>query len=969
MSAPKIILTLVENFERNVEAYRNGHYNETQTRIQFIDPFFKALGWDMDNTLGYAESYRDVIHEDAIKVGITSRAPDYSFRVGGQRKFFLEAKKPSVNIKDASEPAFQLRRYAWSAKLALSIVTNFDEFAIYDCREKPDKGDKASKSRLFYCTHQEYGDKWNEIAAIFSKDAVLKGSFDKYAVNTKGKRGTTEVDNAFLKEIESWRNLLAHNIALRNEKLSQPDLNFAVQQTIDRIVFLRICEDRGIEPYGRLQALKTGTNVYGRLRELFRAADDRYNSGLFHFTKEKNRLGAPDEFTPHLKIDDKPLKEIFKNLYYPDCPYEFSVIGSDILGSVYEQFLGKVIRLTAGNRAVVEDKPDVKKAGGVFYTPSFVVQYIVRHTVGKLLACKSSKQAAGISILDPACGSGSFLIGAYEYLLQWYLARYLEEGTEKSSKGKTARIRATAKGDWRLTTTERKRILLEHIYGVDIDTQAVEVTKLSLLLKMLEGESDQTLISQLKLFHERVLPDLERNIQCGNSLVGPDFYEGRLDLDEDIEHQINAFDWLNCFPSVFKAGGFDAVIGNPPWGSNIDDYLLYFHQRYPATTQQHTDSFKLFIEKSLSLLLPSGYCSLIVPSTILRQSRLKDARVLLTNQEIGELVDLGENIFKGVVAPACIFVVKRIKPKRTHLVSISNLQSMTNSQKAELLTGNENLHTSVMQLEFQNNKDLALVGAPKLQTAPVVALGELEDLTCKDAGINYQRVGSGMQNKGKSDLAERLLYEGTRQRIADQMYWKGSDINRYWMAQSTERFCRPNFRTHLRSDEVVRLNTSVFQTTPKILIRQTADRLIGALDDKGVWFGRSIIAIVIEPDSLYHAAYFLALLNSKYFKNLYQSLTQEAGRVFAQVKLAKIKQLPIRIINFSNKSEKTLHDSMVTLATKLSSLHSLREVARTPQQITQIERQIQVVDEQINQLVYKLYDLNSKEIASLNAEN
>jgi type I restriction-modification system DNA methylase subunit len=270
--------------------------------------------------------------------------------------------------------------------------------------------------------------------------------------------------------------------------LSQRELNFAVQQTIDRIIFLRICEDRGIEPYGKLMALQNGVNVYARLREMFHDADDRYNSGLFHFKREKGR-DAPDELTLNLEIDDKPLKEIFKNLYYPDCPYEFSVLGADILGSVYEQFLGKVIRLTSGNRAVVEDKPEVKKAGGVFYTPAYIVQYIVQHTVGKLLEGKSTKQAEGIRILDPACGSGSFLIGAYQHLLDWHLERY-QEDAEKFSKGKAARIRPGAQNTWRLTTAEKKRILLEHIYGVDIDAQAVEVTKLSLLLKMLEGESD-----------------------------------------------------------------------------------------------------------------------------------------------------------------------------------------------------------------------------------------------------------------------------------------------------------------------------------------------------------------------------------------------------------------------------------------------------------------------------------------------
>src|SRR5450756_689743 len=183
-------------------------------------------------------------------------------------------------------------------------------------------------------------------------------------------------DDAFLKEIESWRDLIARNIALRNPALTQRELNFAVQQTIDRIIFLRICEDRGIEEYGRLMALLNGDHVYGRLFELFQRADERYNSGLFHFRREKGRNEPADELTPALAVDDKPLKEIVKNLYYPDSAYEFSVLPADILGQVYEQFLGKVIRLTPGHRAVVEDKPEVKKAGGVYYTPTYIVDYL-----------------------------------------------------------------------------------------------------------------------------------------------------------------------------------------------------------------------------------------------------------------------------------------------------------------------------------------------------------------------------------------------------------------------------------------------------------------------------------------------------------------------------------------------------------------------------------------------------------------
>lgn len=355
---------LVERYERNRESYRSNHYNETQLRREFLDGFFEILGWDVENRLGYAEAYKDVVHEDTVKIGGMTKAPDYSFRVGGTRKFFVEAKKPAIHIKDDPEPAFQLRRYAWSAKLPLSVLTNFEEFAVYDCRIKPDRTDKAGIGRVIYVTYAEYEARWPEIAPVFSRDAVLKGSFDKYAETSKTKKGTAEVDKVFLKEIESWRELLARNLALRNSDLTQRQLNYLVQGTIDRIIFLRICEDRGIEDYGRLMALQNGTGAYDRLRQLFRQADERYNSGLFHFREEKGRPEPPDTLSLEVAIDDKVIREIIRNLYYPNSPYEFSVISADILGQVYEQFLGKVIHLTSGHRAVIEDKPEVKKAGG-----------------------------------------------------------------------------------------------------------------------------------------------------------------------------------------------------------------------------------------------------------------------------------------------------------------------------------------------------------------------------------------------------------------------------------------------------------------------------------------------------------------------------------------------------------------------------------------------------------------------------
>ncbi len=243
---PHPIKKLIETFDYNLATYKKGPYNETQVRREFIDPLFEELGWDITNKQGYAEAYKDVIHEDAIKIGGSTKAPDYCFRVGGVRKFFLEAKKPAINIKTDIDSAYQLRRYGWSAKLPLSILTNFEEFAVYDCRTKPAKTDKASHSRILYFQYTDYIEHWDEIKNIFSQTAILKGSFDKYSATKK--KGTTEVDTVFLQEIERWREILAKNIALRNPNLSQRELNFSIQQTIDRIIFYEFVKIGELKP-------------------------------------------------------------------------------------------------------------------------------------------------------------------------------------------------------------------------------------------------------------------------------------------------------------------------------------------------------------------------------------------------------------------------------------------------------------------------------------------------------------------------------------------------------------------------------------------------------------------------------------------------------------------------------------------------------------------------------------------------
>ena len=708
MGAPDTLKRLVDSFGRNIDAFKTGSMNETQLRREYLDPFFTSLGWDVENKQGYAETYKEVIHEYSLKTKDVREAPDYCFRIGGTRKFFVEAKKPSVNVKDDIHPAYQLRSYAWSAKLPLSILTDFEEFAVYDCRILPNKKDKASTARIMIVSFDEYITKWNEIEEIFARESILKGSFDKYVESNKKKKGTAEVDEVFLEQMEEWRKSLAKNIAIRNSKLSIRELNYAVQKIIDRIIFLRICEDRGIEDYGQLMTLQNGTNVYERLKQIYHRADEKYNSGLFHFEIEKERNEPPDGITLNLQIDDKTIKDIIKELYYPDSPYEFSVLPADILGQVYEQFLGKVIRLTTTHHAVVDDKPEVKKAGGVYYTPTYIVDYIVKNTLGKLLPVIPSnakesqpedglprrsaprndliKKVSQIKILDPACGSGSFLLGAYQHLLDWHLKYYTSsvETIKQYSQMKRQPIYRNDRGNYLLTTSEKKRILLNNIYGVDIDQQAVEVTKLSVMLKVLEDESTETLSNELKFFRERALPDLSNNIKCGNSLIGPDFYD-QMEmqfLDDEEKMRINVFDWRKEFKEIMDAGGFDVVIGNPPYGMRLiysEAEKEYFKANYNSSKGSYENYF-LFYEASLRVLNNNGKHGFIVPITWLTIPSAESLRnYVLHNYSIERIVWLPELVFKNAQVNTLVSIISKNKNEYVDIFIFSTTDINSNN--------------------------------------------------------------------------------------------------------------------------------------------------------------------------------------------------------------------------------------------------------------------------------------------------
>lgn len=1015
MSAPDEVKRLVENFDRHIDKYKDGTYNETQVRVDYLDPLFIALGWDVHNEKGYAEAYREVSHEFSLKVGTSTTAPDYCFKIGQEPKFFLEAKKPSVPLKDANDPAFQLRRYAWSAKLPLSILSDFEEFAVYDCRIRPVKTDRSSKARVQYITYTDYVEQWDEIEGLFSPEAIKQGAFDRFVESNKKKRGTAEVDDAFLQEIEAWREVLAKNIRLRNPDLDPRHLNEAVQATIDRIIFLRICEDRGIEPYGRLRDAAKGKGVYGDLVRLFHQADARYNSGLFHFEKEKGRPEA-DTWTLDLKIDDQHLKDILKKLYYPDSPYEFSVLPADILGQVYEQFLGKVITPRGKTQVTIEDKPEVKKAGGVYYTPTYIVDYIVEHTVGKLLEDKSPEEVMGkgrkkgtkhpLRVLDPACGSGTFLIGAYQFLLDWYLDRYAKN-PDKYTKGREPRIyEGDASGrdhDYRLTTNERKRILLDHIYGVDIDPQAVEVTKLSLLLKVLEGESKHTIENQLDLFHQRALPDLAGNIKCGNSLIGPDFYDQPdLDLTEDEERRINAFDWKTEFPDVFKGDnpGFDAVIGNPPYIriQNLQEWnpkeARFYRHTYESGSEGNFDIYVVFVERGASLLNDQGYLGFICPSKFFGSQYGRPLRRLLTHRNLVEhIVDFGhEQVFETATTYTCLLILATCASSDISLIQTrpEALQARSGAQAMQIARDDLDGSPWVLVPSLVKN----LMG--KMEEGSVSLSECLSNMsrgisTGADSVFTLQ-VGNGhLETKAgaKLDLEEGILV--TPIYAEDYSRYRFHPVNRqrlifpYLVNEASYQILPedilkseyPKAHKYLADQKRTlarRKGGSAwygFSAPRNLHVHRTADLFVPLLANRG----SSVIApsqsegyclmagagfsLRLKDESGLTPEVLLGLVNSTLLHWYLSRISSKFRGGWVTCTKQYFTRLPIRLPSHSNSAD--ISEFLSTVETILVLYKRLDEV-KSQHDRTQLQRRIEATDRQIDRLVYELYGLTDAEI-------
>lgn len=675
---------LVSSFHTQIQHYKQSTYKESQLRNDYLNPLLKIFGWDVDNKSGKSQYLRDVLQEEELEIEeadrVTIKNPDYTLQVFGERKLFIEAKKVAIDIETHPISAFQVRRYGWNGQLNLSVLTNFEKLIFYDCRVKPVSGDNSSICRYKIYTYTEYVDKFDEISSLLGYESVAGGSLD--TVFASDEPSGVPFDEYFLIQINKWRQLLAQDIFVSNKELKEDDINFQVQRLINRIVFLRICEDRNIEKYETLQHITD----YEELKKLFLKADQKYNSGLFDFIE--------DELSLSIKLNSLILIAIFNELYYPQSPFNFSVVDPEILSQIYERFLGSKIVITSTAGVSIVQNAEVAASDGVVPTPKQIVHMIVKNTLTPLTEGKGFNEIINLKVADISCGSGTFLLAGYDFLIEEITKvitnEHIASGLAREHVG----------GSKTLTLAGKKLLVTQCLFGTDINPYAVEVTRFSLSLKIIEGENNASVKEHNLYLKEPILPNLDSNVLCANSLVGPEFLMYNPDVRSNFEllFRIRPFDWLDGFPFLRQTQGFDAIVGNPPfvriqnmvhYASEEVDYYQSGLSPYASVIRGTFDKYYLFIVRALTLVNPKGRVGYIVPNKFFTLKGADLLRKYISEHSfLTKIIHFGSTqVFPGRLTYTAILILSKLTQTHFAFSKVSNLKFVKNLAESEHPTG------------------------------------------------------------------------------------------------------------------------------------------------------------------------------------------------------------------------------------------------------------------------------------------
>ncbi|MCX6339227.1 MAG: N-6 DNA methylase [Candidatus Aureabacteria bacterium] len=949
---------LVATFKANEARYLSPDYQEAEARKDFIDKFWIALGWDVNHDVQTNPYEQEVKVERGLSAGGQRRA-DYAFFLAPDfrdARFFVEAKKPAVQI-GTKENHFQVIRYGWNSKTPLAVLTDFEQFHILDCRCKPDISTALDRAVAKY-HYSQYSnrDEFARIYWLFSREAVAAGSLEKRAAELREPRGkaakrslfpggSQSIDESFLKELDEHRTALAHAFKDRNPRLDSETLTEITQRTLDRLVFLRFLEDKGIEPHRHMEKFCEKSGAWEHFITASRRLDGIYNGIVF---KQHAILDAPN-----FHVDADAFAGVCNSLSHTNSPYDFNAIPIHILGSIYERFLGKVIVAT-DKRVRVEDKPEVRKAGGVYYTPEYIVRYIVENTVGKLIAGKSPDKIAEMKFADISCGSGSFLLGIYDLLLRYH-GNYYNAHPKKARKGDCIEH----DGKRYLSLRKKREILLNNIYGVDIDAQAVEVCQLSLYLKLLQDETTASAHEHQMEFHETLLPPLNKNIVCGNSLIGTDILEGQL-FPGDEERKLNPMNFEDAFPEVMKRGGFDAVVGNPPYvfgrdwkALNInDEHKAYFNRKYTASSYQ-LDMFSLFMERASSLTKFGGRIGQIVPNVWLTNTYSSTTRAFILSRAHDLCIAVPpSDVFAGITVDTVVYTLEKAQRSGDSFdvkaIRDGALEPISTYETAKYLDGHRPISTAITP----QSADLA--EQIKQQN---IELGRIAEITrgvhsYRLGGYGRSAFGSGPQTK--RDLAERP-YHSPKKKPEYRPFVYGCDLHRFTPPHATEYVKYGPWLAEPRNPE--------FFCGERVYSRKIlADRLVVTVETTDSVADQQVYITKPTPGSL-SATFLAGILGSQLIAFFIRSYYDESNQAFPQIKVTQLKALPIPKLNLSDPADKLRHDQMVRLVEVLLEAKKQLAKAKTDKDKTYYENKCAGLDHQIDRLVYDLYGLTNKEIA------